>query len=132
VAAQHPSSTTLPDLQLLPADQVPTPLAQGVAAAKSGTGFTVPVPQVGGVVVCFVGRRVVPTFEQARATLVQEAQTAVDQAGVKLVEGVRSDLHVTVNPRYGVLKNGRLTSPTGGVVDILGTGSGTATAPSGK
>jgi peptidyl-prolyl cis-trans isomerase SurA len=132
VAAQHPSTVTLPQLQLLSANQIPAPLAQGIAAAKPNTGFAVPVPQVGGIVVCFVGHRVVPTYEQARGTLVQEAQSAVDQAGVQLVEGVRSDLNVKVNPRYGVLKNGRLTSPSGGVVDILSAGSGTAAPASGN
>jgi peptidyl-prolyl cis-trans isomerase SurA len=132
VAAQHPSQATLPALQLVSSAQIPPQLAQGVAAAKPNTAFSVPVPQVGGIVVCFVGARVVPPFEQARATLVQEAQSAVDQAGVKLVEDVRTGLHVTVNPRYGVLKNGRLTTPSGGVVDILTPGSGTASAPSGR
>jgi len=33
----------------------------------------------------------------------------VDTAAQKLVNQVRSSLHVTVNPRYGVLKNGTVT-----------------------
>jgi peptidyl-prolyl cis-trans isomerase SurA len=33
---------------------------------------------------------------------------------------VREDLGVTVNPRYGVLEDGRLVPGNGGVVDILG------------
>jgi peptidyl-prolyl cis-trans isomerase SurA len=118
VAAAHPSSVTLPELRALTAEQIPAQIASQVAAAKPGTGFAVPDAQL-GVVVVFVGHRVVPTFEQARATLAQEAASGLDKAGAKLVDGVRKGLHVTVNPRYGVLKNGRLQTASGGVVDIL-------------
>jgi peptidyl-prolyl cis-trans isomerase SurA len=126
VAAAHPSSVTLPRLRALSAKQIPQQIASQVAAARPGTGFTVPDAQL-GVVVVFVGRQVVPTFEQARATLVQEAESSLDQAGSKLVADVRSGLHVSVNPRYGVLKDGRLQTPTGGVVTIPTAGSGAGT-----
>ena len=33
---------------------------------------------------------------------------------------MRDDLGVTVNPRYGVIEDGRLVAGDGGVVDILG------------
>jgi hypothetical protein len=58
---------------------------------------------------------------------VKQAADEADQAGAKLVDGVRKDLDVTVNPRFGVLKDGNLVPADGGVVDILsGKGSGGA------
>src|SRR3712207_7469619 len=48
----------------------------------------------------------VPSFEEARAQLAQQAASDADQAGLALVTAVRNDLHVTVNPRYGVLDEG--------------------------
>jgi peptidyl-prolyl cis-trans isomerase SurA len=121
LAAAHPSSVTLPNLEPLTASQIPQQIAAQVAAARPGTGFAVPDQQL-GVVVVFVGRRVVPTFEQARAQLVSEAESSLDQAGSKLVADVRTGLHVSVNPRYGQLKNGQLQTPSGGVVTILTAG----------
>jgi hypothetical protein len=41
-------------------------------------------------------------------------------AGDRVVQEVRADLGVTVNPRYGVLEDGRIVPGDGGVVDILG------------
>jgi hypothetical protein len=126
-AAAHPSSITLPELRPLSAKQIPQQIADKVAAAKSGTGFTIADPQI-GVLVVFVGQRVVPTFEQVRTQLVADAESGLDQQGSKLVEAVRKDLHVSVNPRYGEYQGGRLQSPSGGVVKILAaaTGSGTS------
>jgi peptidyl-prolyl cis-trans isomerase SurA len=126
-AAAHPSSITLPQLRALPASQIPQQIADKVAAAKPGTGFTFSDPQI-GVLVVFVGQRVVPTFEQARAQLLAEAESSLDQQGTKLIDAVRKDLHVSVNPRYGAFQGGRLQTPTGGVVKILAaaTGSGTS------
>jgi peptidyl-prolyl cis-trans isomerase SurA len=124
-AAAHPSSITLPQLQPLSADRIPQQIAAQVAAARPGTGFTVTDPQL-GVVVVFVGGRVLPTFEQARSRLVQDAESELDKTGSPLVQKVRTSLHVSVNPRYGVLKNGQLQDPSGGVVKILASGSGSA------
>ena len=38
-----------------------------------------------------------------------------------MVDDFRKDLGVTVNPRYGVLKDGKLVPDDGGGVDILET-----------
>jgi len=126
-AAAHPSSITLPQLRAMPASQIPQQIADKVAAAKSGTGFTFADPQI-GVLVVFVGQRAVPSFEQTRAQLLAEAESSLDQQGTKLVDAVRKALHVSVNPRYGTFQGGRLQTPSGGVVKILAaaTGSGTS------
>jgi peptidyl-prolyl cis-trans isomerase SurA len=128
IAAQHPGQYTQPALQATTADQIPSALASGVSSAAPNTGFTLPLQSAGGVVVVFVGTTVVPSFADVRAQLAQQAAAQVDTSAQKIVDQVRSSLHVTVNPRYGVLKNGSVTEPTGGVVDILGS-SASATAP---
>ena len=100
-------------------DQIPAPLAEGIAAAAPNTGFSIPVPEVGGVIVTFVEGPVYPPFEEVRPQLEQEAAGAAQEAGGALVDAVREDLGVTVNPRYGVLTDGELVPGDGGVVDIL-------------
>ena len=120
VAAQYPGATTLPALESRNPDEVPGVLAEGIASAAPNTGFTTPVPDAGGIVVTFVQGTVYPPFEEVRPQLESEASDAVEQAGNRRVEAVRDDLGVTVNPRYGVLEDGRLVPGDGGVVDILG------------
>jgi hypothetical protein len=119
LAAQYPGAFTLADLERRSLDQVPGPLAQGIAAAAPGTGFTVPVAETGGIVVAFVSGTVYPPFEEVRADLEREASEAVEQVGAEAVNGVREDLGVTVNPRFGVLDGVDLVPGEGGVVDIL-------------
>jgi hypothetical protein len=119
VAAQYPSPTTLAALETRGRDQIPAPLAEGIAAAAPNTGFAVPVPEVGGVIVTFVEGPVYPPFEEVRPQLEQESAGAAQEAGGALVDAVREDLGVTVNPRYGVLTDGELVAGDGGVVDIL-------------
>jgi peptidyl-prolyl cis-trans isomerase SurA len=135
VAAQYPGQYTLPEIREVAPDQIPGPLAQGVATAKPGTGFTVVAPEVGGVVVAFVGPY--PPFEEVRPQLEQQAASSASDAGAALVNDVRKDLGVTVNPRYELQdKDGQLVPAQGGVVDILGdknSGAGAAdTAPPGN
>jgi parvulin-like peptidyl-prolyl isomerase len=120
VAAQYPGATTLPALESRNPDEVPGVLAEGIASAAPNTGFTTPVPDAGGVVVTFVQGTVYPPFEEVRPQLESEASDAVEEVGNRRVEAVRDDLGVTVNPRYGVLEDGRLVPGDGGVVDILG------------
>jgi len=119
LAAQYPGPYTLPALDTRTPDQVPSVLAQGVAAAKPNTGFTTAVPQAGGVVVTFVAGTVYPTFEEARPNLEKEASDKADAAGATIVDDFRKQLGVTVNPRYGTVKDGKLVPESGGVVDIL-------------
>lgn len=132
LAAQYPGQSTLPTLQAIDTSQLPSEVSSGIASAAPNTGFPVPV-QGSGVIVVFVGSAVTPTYAEQRPKLVAEAETSVDKAGAALVTAVRSGMHITVNPRYGVLKDGSLTEPTGGNVDILGssTSAGATSAASG-
>jgi peptidyl-prolyl cis-trans isomerase SurA len=128
LAAQYPGAFTLPALESRSPAELPAVLAEGVQAAAPNTGFTVPVAEAGGVVVGFVGGIVYPPLEEVRPQLESEASDAAEEAGSRLVQEVRDDLGVTVNPRYGVLEEGRLVPGDGGVVDILGD-DGPAPAP---
>jgi peptidyl-prolyl cis-trans isomerase SurA len=120
LAEQYAGDLTLPALQTASAQEVPPLLAEGITAAAPGTGFTVPIPNGEGVVVTFVEGSVVPPFEEVRAQLENEAAQPVEEAANEIVQQVRGDLGVTVNPRYGVLEEGQLVPAEGGVVDILG------------
>jgi hypothetical protein len=139
LAAQHPSAVTMTALETRGVTDLPEPLAAGITAAAPDTGFTVPGPDPGQIVVVFVEGTVYPSFEDVRPQLLQEAEEAVDHAGTEVVDGVRDDLGVTVNPRFGELRKGQLVPADGGVVDILegdGTGGGaddsTAAGPGGR
>ncbi|MGY1805404.1 SurA N-terminal domain-containing protein [Blastococcus sp. SYSU D00922] len=131
LAARFAGAATLPELESRPADELPAVLAEGIQSAAPNTAFATPVPEAGGVVVTFVGDVVYPTFEEVRPQLESEASEGVETAANERVEAVREDLGVTVNPRYGVLEEGRLVAGDGGVVDILGgddeSGAGAAT-----
>ena len=132
VAAQYPSPTTLTELETRGPDEVPPPLAEGIAAAAPNTGFSLPVPEVGGVIVTFVAGPVYPPFEEVRPQLEQEAAGAAQTAGGELVDAVRRDLDVTVNPRYAVLdEDGELVPGDGGVVTFLDEETGEPPAETG-
>jgi peptidyl-prolyl cis-trans isomerase SurA len=131
VAARFPGENTLPQLQDTPASEVSGPLAEGIAAAPPGTGFTLTVPQVPGVVVVFVAARTTPSFEDTRAQLETEASAGVEQAGAALVAEVRDDVGVTVNPRYGALTEDVVQEAEGGVVDLLDDATTPATPAGG-
>ena len=120
LAAQHPGTYTLPTVEAQSSDQIPPVLADGIKAARPGTGFTTPV-QGAGVVVTWVGKPVYPSFEEARPALEQQAAVGVQQAGAALVNDVRKEIGVRVNPRFGVLDKGQLVAGNSGVVDILGS-----------
>ena len=128
LAGQYAGPTTLPALEERAPDEVPSVLAEGIEAAEPNTGFITTAPDVGGIVVTFVAGTVYPSFDEVRADLEQEAAQQVQAAGDDLVAGVRDDLGVTVNPRFGVLEDGQLVPGDGGVVDILGD-DGAADAP---
>ena len=119
VAAAHPDQNTLGALESRTADQLPSVLAQGITAAAPNTAFSTAVPEAGGVVVTFVAGPVYPSFEEVRPDLEKEAGDTVDKAGAAIVDDVRKDLRITVNPRFGVLEDGKLVPGSGGVVDIL-------------
>ena len=131
VAAKYPGQVTLPALTARAAADLPQPLVDGITKAKPNTGFTVPLDQTGGVVVCFVAGVQYPTFEEERASLEEEAGSAADTAATKLVSGVERTLHVTVNPRYGVYKDGKLDAVTSGVVKVLPQAASTGSPATG-
>jgi hypothetical protein len=135
IAAQYAGNNTLPQVQALASADLPAVLAQSISATPAGQGFTQAVAEVGGVVVGFVRAVTVPSFDEARSQLAQQAATAADDAGVALVTAVRDDLRLKVNPRYGVLDQGRIVAGDGGVVKLLdgaavtgGTAAGSGTA----
>jgi peptidyl-prolyl cis-trans isomerase SurA len=119
VAAQYPGNYTLPQVDTQPVAQLPGVLANALATAGPGQGFTLPVAETGGVVVGFVRAVVVPSFEQARDQLAQQAAEEANDAGAALVAAVGDDLDVDVNPRFGVLDEGRVVAGEGGVVRLL-------------
>ena len=120
LAAQYPGAATIPELESRAPDELPAVLAEGIQAAAPNTAFATPVPEAGGVVVTFVEGIVYPPFEEVRPQLESEAAEAAEAAADERIQAVREDLGVTVNPRYGVLEDGRLVAGDGGVVDILG------------
>jgi hypothetical protein len=120
IAARYPDPNTLAALQVATADQLPAVLAEGIADAAPNTGFTTDIPEAGGIVVTFVRDKVYPPFEEVRPQLEQEAAAAAGDAGAELVDDVRNDIGVTVNPRFGALEDGRILPGEGDVVDILG------------
>jgi parvulin-like peptidyl-prolyl isomerase len=129
VAAQYAGQTTLSELTEQTADQIPGPIAQQVVTAQPNTAFAIPVEEVQGFIVTLVVGPVYPTFEELRPQLEQQGNDAIDAAGTSLVDEVRSDLDVVVNPRYGVLQDtGEILPDTGegSVVDILGDESAPA------
>lgn len=119
LAAQYPGAYTLPAIESRTPDKVPPVLADGIAAAAPNTGFSTPVAEAGGVVVTFVAGTVYPTFEEVRPDLEKEAADKADEAGASIIDDVRQDLGVTVNPRYGTLEDGKLVPGGGDSVDIL-------------
>ncbi len=126
LAAQFAGAATMPALESRAAGELPGVLAEGIQAAAPNTAFATPVPEAGGVVVTFVGGVVYPPFEEVRPQLENEAAQAVEATADERIRAVRDDLGVTVNPRYGVIEDGRLVAGEGGVVDILGDEDETA------
>jgi hypothetical protein len=118
LAERYAGQATLPAIQEIQVDQLPPALAQAVGQAEPGKAFSVPVQEVGGIVVGLLGPP--PAFEEVEPQLVQQAQAEVDQAAQPLVQEVRDDLDVTVNPRYGELQDdGTIGRSESGVVTIL-------------
>jgi parvulin-like peptidyl-prolyl isomerase len=117
IAAAFPGSNTLPQLTPYPTAKIPA-FGDQVAATPPGTGFTSPVQGV-GVVVTFVAAVTTAPFEQVRDQVEASVRDGVDTAGQQVVDGFRDFIGVTVNPRYGVVKDQLVVQDTGGVVDIL-------------
>ncbi len=117
LAQQFAGEFTLAETRPFAPEQIPPPLAQQAADAEPGTAFSVPVEETGGIVVGLVGPP--PSFEELRPQLEQQAAAEVDEAAAGLIEDVREDLDIEVNPRYGSLQDGTVQPSGDGVVDIL-------------
>ena len=118
LAAKYPGQYTLPATEATTPDKVPGPLATDVAQAKPNTAFAVNVQGLPGVIVGFVGAVRYPTFEDQRSALEQAALSDSEGAGSRLVTDFEKTLHVTVNPRFGALQNGKLVPVTDGIVKL--------------
>jgi peptidyl-prolyl cis-trans isomerase SurA len=122
LAAAAPGNNTLPQLTSFTAANIPA-FGDQVQATAPGTGFTTTVQQVQGVVVCFVASATPTPFEQVRDQVARSVQNDAEKAGQQVLTDFRSGLDVTVNPRYGVLKQQVVVPDTDGVVHILGAQS---------
>jgi peptidyl-prolyl cis-trans isomerase SurA len=129
VAAKFPGQYTLAALELTTPDKVPGPLAAAVAQARPNTAFAITVPNLPGVIVGFVGGIRYPTFAEQRAALAQAALAESESAGSRLVTDFQKTLHVTVNPRFGTLQNGKLVPVTGGIVRLDRAAAGATASP---
>ena len=123
VAAKYPGQYTLKAPEATTPDKVPGPLAATVAQAKPNTAFAVTVQDLPGVIVGFVGAVRYPTFEEQRSALEQAAVADSEAAGSHLVTDFQKTLHVTVNPRFGSLQNGKLVPVTDGIVKLAAAAS---------
>ncbi|GHE12559.1 SurA N-terminal domain-containing protein [Klenkia taihuensis] len=120
LAAQYAGTYTLAAPQQRTLDQLPPVLATPVQQTLPEGVFTLPVAETGGVV---VGQVTFPPFEDLESSLTDQARQAASDAAQPLVDGLRADLDVVVNPRYGALDDGQVVEGDGGVVQILGGGS---------
>jgi hypothetical protein len=131
IAGKYAGQYTLAEPAETSPDQLPPPLAPQAVTARPGTGFIVPVAEIGGVVVGFVAPD--PSFEEARPDLELQAGDQAAEAAVPIIDEVRDDLDVTYNPRIGEFKDGELVpSDGGGVVTYFEEeGSGAGEGPAG-
>ncbi|MGY1601021.1 peptidylprolyl isomerase [Geodermatophilus sp. SYSU D00815] len=118
LAATFPGDATLAQPEARAADELPQALAAQVPGTAPGSGFTLPVEGL-GVVVAFVADVTARPFEEVRADLEDAASAQIDDEVQQLVQDFRGDLDVTVNPRYGVLRDNAVVRSDEGVVDIL-------------
>lgn len=130
LAATYAGPYTEPRLTLATVSEIPTLLQEQFLQTASGDGFTVSVPETGGVVVGFVNDVAVPEFEAVRETLRDEAASTVDASVRAVVEEFVAGLDIDINPTFGSLEQGQVVTVVGGVVRILdetdsaGPGSG--------
>lgn len=128
LAAQYAGTYTLPEPQLRSLDEVPAVLAGAVQGVLPEGVFTLPVAETGGIL---VGQVTVPPIEDLSADLTGQVRQAASDAAQPLVDNLKSDLDVTVNPRYGSLQDGSVVAGDGGVVRILEGDGASATAAAG-
>jgi len=119
LAATYAGPNTQPVLRRAPLTDVPGPLLPSVSQTAAGQGFTVAIPETGGIVVGYVASLEVPSFEEVRGEIRTEAASGVDAAVGPIVTEFVSGLDIDINPRYGSLDQGRVVPDSGGVVRIL-------------
>ena len=119
LAATYAGPNTQPVLRRAPLSDVPGPLLPSVSQTAAGQGFTVAIPETGGIVVGYVASLEVPSFEEVRGEIRTEAASGVDAAVGPIVTEFVSGLDIDINPRYGSLDQGRVVPDSGGVVRIL-------------
>ncbi len=120
LAATYAGPNTQPVLRSAPLTDVPAPLLPSVQQTPAGRGFTVAIPETGGIVVGYVASREVPPFDEVRNEIRVEAAAGVDAAANEIVTEVVTGLDIDINPRYGALDQGRVVpGDGGGVVRIL-------------
>ncbi|MBA3411817.1 MAG: SurA N-terminal domain-containing protein, partial [Geodermatophilaceae bacterium] len=108
LAATYAGPNTQPTLRRAPLTDVPGPLLPSVAQTAAGQGFTVAIPDTGGIVVGYVASLEVPSFEEVRSEIRTEAASGVDAAVGPIVTEFVSGLDIDINPRYGSLDQGRV------------------------
>ncbi len=123
LALQYAGPYTLADPQVRTLDEVPGVLAEAVAGVLPEGVFSLPVAETGGIL---VGQVTFPPIEDLSTDLTSQARQAASDAAQPLVDAVKADLDVVVNPRYGVLEDGSIVEGDGGVVRVL-EGAGAAT-----
>lgn len=120
LAATYAGPNTAPEPISGALGEVPAQLLPSVQETEVGQGFTLPLPEAGGVVVGYVSALDVPTFADVRDQLRAEADDGVQAAVAELVTQLVADLEIDVNPRYGSFDQGRVVPVgDGGVVQIL-------------
>jgi peptidyl-prolyl cis-trans isomerase SurA len=120
LAERFAGSFTLPEPVTRPLGEIPAPLAEQAAEAEEGTAYAVPVEETGGIVVVLVTD--VPSFDDERAQLEQEAGGEVEAAVRPVVDDVREELDIQVNPQYGELEDGQVEQPGRDFIDIVTEG----------
>jgi len=120
VAATFPGPYTIPAVSSSQLADVPAPLVPAILQTAVGQGFTLAVPETGGIVVGFVAAIDVTPFEEVKDQLESESSGAVEEAVNGVVAEYVAGLDIDINPRYGRLNLGRVVPENGGgVVRIL-------------
>lgn len=116
VAASYPGPNTATMFLSGSVADLPAQLAPSVLQTPVGQGFTLAVPEAGGIVVGYVASLQVPSFEEVRDQLLSEAAAGVDEAARQFVAEAVADLDIDINPRYGTFDEGQVVPDTGGGV----------------
>lgn len=119
LAAQYPNES-LPEITEVALTELPPELAEPFADTEPGQGFTLVPEQASGVAVGYVVDLTVPSFEELRPTLEQQASETVRTNLSEELTDVQQSLNIKVNPRYGSLdESGELVVDDRDVVAVI-------------